>query len=51
MYIGSIGHNTCCNGFLFHWEGMAVLFLLFIAAHAIGQGSYLGFYREIFQIT
>jgi len=55
MYIGSVGYiislSMVACAFFFEWEGMAVpLFLfLFIAAHAIGQGSVIWvFISEIF---
>jgi len=55
MYIGSVGYIVSLSmvacAFFFEWEGMAVpLFLfLFIAAHAIGQGSVIWvFISEIF---
>jgi sugar porter (SP) family MFS transporter len=55
MYIGSIGYIVSLSlvacAFFFEWQGMAVpIFLfLFIAAHAIGQGSVIWvFISEIF---
>ncbi|WP_339650399.1 sugar porter family MFS transporter [uncultured Maribacter sp.] len=55
MYIGSVGYIVSLSlvacAFFFQWEGMAVpIFLfLFIAAHAIGQGSVIWvFISEIF---
>jgi sugar porter (SP) family MFS transporter len=55
MYIGSVGYIVSLSlvacAFFFEWEGMAVpIFLfLFIAAHAIGQGSVIWvFISEIF---
>ena len=55
MYIGSIGYiislSLVACAFFFEWQGMAVpIFLfLFIAAHAIGQGSVIWvFISEIF---
>jgi len=55
MYIGSVGYivslSLVAMAFYFSWQGMAVpLFLfLFIAAHAIGQGTVIWvFIAEIF---
>lgn len=55
MYIGSVGYIVSLSlvacAFFFEWQGMAVpIFLfLFIAAHAIGQGSVIWvFISEIF---
>lgn len=55
MYIGSVGYIVSLSlvacAFFFQWEGMAVpIFLfIFIAAHAIGQGSVIWvFISEIF---
>ena len=55
MYIGSIGYIVSLSlvacAFFFKWEGMAVpMFLfIFIAAHAIGQGTIIWvFISEIF---
>ncbi|SHJ16064.1 MFS transporter, sugar porter (SP) family [Arenibacter nanhaiticus] len=55
MYLGSFGYIVSLSlvscAFFFHWEGMAVaIFLfLFIAAHAIGQGTVIWvFISEIF---
>jgi len=55
MYIGSIGYiislSLVACAFFFEWQGMAVpIFLfLFIAAHAIGQGSVIWvFISEVF---
>ena len=55
MYIGSVGYIISLSlvscAFFLHWEGMAVpIFLfLFIAAHAIGQGTVIWvFISEIF---
>ncbi len=55
MYIGSIGYiislSLVAMAFFLNWEGMAVpIFLfLFIAAHAVGQGSVIWvFISEIF---
>tara|TARA_R110002050_G_scaffold25593_1_gene68122 strand:- start:4292 stop:5608 length:1317 start_codon:yes stop_codon:yes gene_type:complete len=55
MYIGSVGYIVSLSlvacAFFFEWEGMAVpIFLfLFIAAHAIGQGSVIWvFISEVF---
>jgi sugar porter (SP) family MFS transporter len=55
MYIGSVGYIVSLSlvacAFFFGWEGMAVpIFLfIFIAAHAIGQGSVIWvFISEIF---
>ncbi len=55
MYIGSVGYIVSLTlvacAFFFEWEGMAVAIFLFvfIAAHAIGQGSVIWvFISEIF---
>lgn len=55
MYIGSVGYilslSLVSMAFFFEWEGMAVpLFLfLFIASHAIGQGTVIWvFISEVF---
>ncbi len=55
MYIGSVGYIVSLTlvacAFFFDWEGMAVAIFLFvfIAAHAIGQGSVIWvFISEIF---
>jgi MFS family permease len=55
MYFGSIGYiislSLVAMAFFFNWEGMAVpLFLfLFIASHAIGQGTVIWVYiSEVF---
>ncbi len=55
MYIGSVGYIVSLTlvacAFFFDWEGMAVVIFLFvfIAAHAIGQGSVIWvFISEIF---
>lgn len=55
MYIGSVGYiislTLVACAFFFDWEGMAVVIFLFvfIAAHAIGQGSVIWvFISEIF---
>lgn len=55
MYIGSIGYiislSLVACAFLFEWKGLAVPFFLFlfIAAHAIGQGTVIWvFVSEIF---
>ncbi|NNJ88765.1 MAG: sugar porter family MFS transporter [Eudoraea sp.] len=55
MYIGSVGYIVSLSlvacAFFFAWEGMAVAIFLFvfIAAHAIGQGSVIWvFISEIF---
>ncbi len=55
MYIGSVGYilslTLVASAFFFEWEGLAVaLFLfVFIAAHAIGQGTVIWvFISEIF---
>lgn len=55
MYIGSVGYiislSLVAAAFAFHWQGMAVpIFLfMFIAAHAIGQGTVIWvFISEIF---
>jgi len=55
MYIGSVGYilslSLVSSAFFFNWEGMAVVFFLFmfIGAHAIGQGTVIWvFISEIF---
>ena len=55
MYIGSFGYIISLGlvslAFFMHWQGMAVplFFFLFIAAHAIGQGTVIWvFISEIF---
>lgn len=55
MYMGSVGYivslSLVAMAFFFHWEGMAVpIFLfLFIASHAIGQGTVIWVYiSEVF---
>ncbi|WP_373517278.1 sugar porter family MFS transporter [Pricia sp.] len=55
MYIGSVGYiislSLVACAFFFNWEGMsvAVFLFLFIAAHAIGQGTVIWvFISEIF---
>jgi MFS family permease len=55
MYIGSVGYiislSLVACAFFFNWEGMsvAIFLFLFIAAHAIGQGTVIWvFISEIF---
>ena len=55
MYIGSVGYiislSLVASAFFFNWEGMsvAIFLFLFIAAHAIGQGTVIWvFISEIF---
>ncbi len=55
MYIGSVGYiislSLVACAFFFNWEGMsvAVFLFLFIAAHAVGQGTVIWvFISEIF---
>jgi len=55
MYLGSIGYiislSLVACAFFLHWEGISVAFFLFlfIAAHAIGQGTVIWvFISEIF---
>lgn len=55
MYIGSIGYiislSLVSAAFFFHWEGssMPIFLFMFIAAHAIGQGTVIWvFISEIF---
>lgn len=55
MYIGSVGYiislSLVSAAFFFHWEGssMPIFLFMFIAAHAIGQGTVIWvFISEIF---
>ena len=55
MYIGSVGYiislSLVACAFFFNWEGMsvAIFLFLFIAAHAVGQGTVIWvFISEIF---
>ncbi len=55
MYMGSVGYilslSLVASAFFFNWEGLAVAFFLFIfiASHAIGQGTVIWvFISEIF---
>ncbi len=55
MYMGSVGYIVSLTlvscAFFFHWEGMsvAIFLFLFIAAHALGQGTVIWvFISEIF---
>ncbi len=55
MYIGSVGYiislSLVASAFFFNWEGMsvAIFLFIFIAAHAVGQGTVIWvFISEIF---